>query len=71
MAALVQSESTLKEQVSSLEVEKQQLASTAARLQNLLASLGIQTTPDGHSLAPPDAEFHAPQITAGGHASKS
>ncbi|XP_051940199.1 TBC1 domain family member 1 isoform X4 [Hippocampus zosterae] len=65
VAALVQSESKLKEQVSSLEVEKQQLASTATRLQNLLASLGIQTTPDGHSLPPADAELHAPQITAG------
>ncbi|XP_019732224.1 TBC1 domain family member 1 isoform X3 [Hippocampus comes] len=69
VAALVQSESKLKEQVSSLEVEKQQLASTAARLQNLLASLGIQTTPDGHSLPPADAELCATQITVGMQAS--
>lgn len=50
--ALVQSEGQLKEQVSALEEEKKQLVSTVTRLQDLLASLGIQTTPDGHKLPP-------------------
>uniref|UniRef100_A0A3P8TUQ8 TBC1 domain family member 1 n=1 Tax=Amphiprion percula TaxID=161767 RepID=A0A3P8TUQ8_AMPPE len=54
--ALVQSEGQLKEQVSALEEEKQQLASTVARLHDLLTSLGIH--PDGHTLPPP-SEKHA------------
>lgn len=55
---LVQSEGRLKEQVSALEEEKQQLASTVARLQDLLTSLGIHTSPDGHTIPPP-SEKHA------------
>ncbi|XP_008276644.1 TBC1 domain family member 1 isoform X1 [Stegastes partitus] len=51
--ALVQSEGRLKEQVSVLEEEKQQLASTVAHLQDLLTSLGIHTSPDGHTVPPP------------------
>ncbi|XP_023124964.2 TBC1 domain family member 1 isoform X3 [Amphiprion ocellaris] len=54
--ALVQSEGQLKEQVSALEEEKQQLASTVARLHDLLTNLGIH--PDGHTLPPP-SEKHA------------
>ncbi|XP_013868714.1 TBC1 domain family member 1 isoform X3 [Austrofundulus limnaeus] len=46
--ALSQSEGQLKEQVSALEEEKQQLVSTIARLQNVLTSLGIQL--DGQTL---------------------
>ncbi|KAM9363841.1 TBC1 domain family member 1 [Symphorus nematophorus] len=56
--ALAQSEGQLKEQVSSLVEEKQQLVSTVTRLQNLLNSLGIHTTPDGHTVAP-TSERHA------------
>ncbi|KAM9856468.1 TBC1 domain family member 1 isoform 2-T2 [Aulostomus maculatus] len=52
VAALVQSESQLREQVSALEEEKKQLLSTATRLRGLLASFGIQTTPDGYTLSP-------------------
>uniref|UniRef100_A0A8C4P193 TBC1 domain family member 4 n=1 Tax=Dicentrarchus labrax TaxID=13489 RepID=A0A8C4P193_DICLA len=48
--ALAQSEGQLREQVSALEEEKKQLASTVTRLQDLLTSLGIQTTPDGLTL---------------------
>ncbi|XP_041820289.1 TBC1 domain family member 1 isoform X2 [Chelmon rostratus] len=51
--ALTQSEGRLREQVSALEEEKKQLASTVTRLQDLLTSLGIQTTPDGPTLPPP------------------
>ncbi|XP_061535108.1 TBC1 domain family member 1 isoform X3 [Phycodurus eques] len=65
VAALAQSESRLKERVSSLELEKQQLASTAARLGNLLAALGVRTTPDGCRLSPSDVGIHAPEVTAG------
>lgn len=50
---LAQSESRLREQVSALEEEKKQLASTITHLQDLLTSLGIHTTPDGHTLPPP------------------
>ncbi|XP_062291496.1 TBC1 domain family member 1 isoform X1 [Scomber scombrus] len=53
METLVQSEGQLKQQVSSLEEEKKQLLSTVTHLKDLLASLGIQTTPDGHKLPPP------------------
>ncbi|XP_069553576.1 TBC1 domain family member 1 isoform X2 [Brachyistius frenatus] len=49
--ALVQSEGRLKEQVSALEEEKQQLGSTVTHLQDLLTSLGIHL--DGHTLLPP------------------
>ncbi|CAJ1052146.1 TBC1 domain family member 1 isoform X2 [Xyrichtys novacula] len=51
--ALAQSEGQLKEQVSALQEEKQQLASTVTHLKDFLASLGILTTPDGHALPPP------------------
>ncbi|XP_059194124.1 TBC1 domain family member 1 [Centropristis striata] len=50
---LAQSEGQLKEHVSALEQEKKELASTVTRLQDLLTSLGIHTTPDGHTLPPP------------------
>lgn len=40
--ALAQSEGQLKEQVSALEEEKQQLVSTITRLQNVLTMLGVQ-----------------------------
>lgn len=46
--ALAQSEGQLKEQVSALEEEKQQLVSTIARLQNVLTILGVQQ--DGQTL---------------------
>uniref|UniRef100_A0A3Q2QGS1 TBC1 domain family member 1 n=1 Tax=Fundulus heteroclitus TaxID=8078 RepID=A0A3Q2QGS1_FUNHE len=48
--ALAQSEGRLKEQVSALEEEKQQLASTVAHLQKLLAGLGINADLDGQTL---------------------
>uniref|UniRef100_A0A8D0DE25 TBC1 domain family member 4 n=1 Tax=Sander lucioperca TaxID=283035 RepID=A0A8D0DE25_SANLU len=48
--ALAQSEAQLREHVSALEEEKKQLFSTVTRLQDLLTSLGIHTTPDGHTL---------------------
>ncbi|XP_078116020.1 TBC1 domain family member 1 isoform X2 [Sander vitreus] len=48
--ALAQSEAQMREQVSALEEEKTQLFSTVTRLQDLLTSLGIHTTPDGHTL---------------------
>lgn len=51
--SLSQSEGRLKEQVSALQEEKKQLASTVTHLQDLLASLGIYNTPDGHTLTPP------------------
>ncbi|KAM3624348.1 uncharacterized protein V6R79_022274 [Siganus canaliculatus] len=44
---LAQSEGRLREQVSALEEEKQQLASTITRLQDLLTSHGIHATLDG------------------------
>ncbi|GAA6214699.1 TBC1 domain family member 1 [Lates japonicus] len=47
---LVQSEGRLKEQVSALEEEKQQLLSTVTRLQDLLTSLGIHSSPDGFTI---------------------
>lgn len=50
---LAQSENQLREQVTVLEEEKNELLSTVTRLQDLLASLGIHTTPDGHTLPPP------------------
>ncbi|XP_057698814.1 TBC1 domain family member 1 isoform X2 [Corythoichthys intestinalis] len=65
VAALVQSESELKQKVSTLELEKQQLASTATRLQNLLVSLGIKMNLDGHRVLSSDVELHAPEVTAG------
>lgn len=58
--ALVHSEGRLKEQVSALEQEKKQLLSTVTRLQDLLASLGIHTSPDGHALPTP-TEVKGPQ----------
>ncbi|XP_055082644.1 TBC1 domain family member 1 isoform X5 [Periophthalmus magnuspinnatus] len=51
--ALVQSDSQLREQVTELEQEKQQLISTVTRLQELLNSLGILASPDAQSLSPP------------------
>ncbi|XP_029020193.1 TBC1 domain family member 1 isoform X2 [Betta splendens] len=48
--ALVQSENQLREQVSALEEEKKQLLSTVTSLQELLSSLGIRMTPDGHTI---------------------
>ncbi|XP_055014248.1 TBC1 domain family member 1 [Boleophthalmus pectinirostris] len=51
--ALVQSDSQLREQVTELEQEKQQLIGTISRLQDLLDSLGIRTSPDTHALPPP------------------
>jgi len=48
---LAQSEGRLKEQVSALEEEKQELLSAVMHLQNLLTSLGINS-PDGHPLPP-------------------
>lgn len=53
---LAQSESRLREQVSALEDEKQQLASTVTRLRDLLTSLGMHTTPDGHAHPPPSGK---------------
>ncbi|KAM7009716.1 TBC1 domain family member 1 isoform 4-T4 [Tautogolabrus adspersus] len=47
---LAQSEGRLKEQVSALQEEKKQLASTVTCLQELLTSLGIHNNPDGHTL---------------------
>ncbi|XP_062243598.1 TBC1 domain family member 1 isoform X4 [Platichthys flesus] len=45
----VQSEGRLTEQVSALEEEKKQLLSTVTQLQDLLTSLGIQSSLDGHT----------------------
>lgn len=50
LEALVQSEGRLKEQVSSLEEEKQHLVSTVTRLQDLLTMLGLNSTLDEHTL---------------------
>ncbi|XP_071359288.1 TBC1 domain family member 1 isoform X2 [Trachinotus anak] len=55
---LAQSEGQLREQVSALEEEKKHLLSTITHLQDLLTSLGIHSSPDGHTL-PPSAERHA------------
>ncbi len=63
MEALAQSEGQLREKVSVLEEEKQQLANTITHLQDLLTSLGIHTTPDGHTLPPP-SDRHAVSTTA-------
>ncbi|KAM8771915.1 TBC1 domain family member 1 isoform 1-T1 [Acanthopagrus schlegelii] len=60
--ALAQSEGQLREQVSALEEEKKQLASTVTRLQDLLKGLGIHTSPEGHGL-PPQSERHAANRT--------
>ena len=54
----VQSEVRLTEQVSALEEEKKQLLSTVTHLQDLLTSLGIQSSLDGHA-PPPAAERQA------------
>ncbi|XP_034544803.1 TBC1 domain family member 1 isoform X2 [Notolabrus celidotus] len=62
---LAQSDGRLKEQVTALQEEKKQLASTVTRLQDLLTSLGIHTTPDGHTLAPP-SERHTPIVEVEG-----
>lgn len=61
--ALVQSEGRLKEQVSALEDEKKQLLNTVTHLQDLLASLGIHSPPDGHTL-PSSSEGHAASAAA-------
>uniref|UniRef100_A0A7N8X9E0 TBC1 domain family member 4 n=1 Tax=Mastacembelus armatus TaxID=205130 RepID=A0A7N8X9E0_9TELE len=55
---LVQSESQLRKQVTALEEEKKQLLSTVTCLQNLLNSLGIDTSLHGPPL-PPLSETHA------------
>ncbi|XP_034449733.1 TBC1 domain family member 1 isoform X2 [Hippoglossus hippoglossus] len=59
----VQSEGRLTEQVSALEEEKKQLLSTVTHLQDLLTSLGIQSSLDGHA-PPPAAERHAASAAA-------
>lgn len=64
MEALAQSEVRLKEQVSALEGEKQELQSTVTRLQDLLSSLSIHTTTttsttEEHALTPSHSERHA------------
>lgn len=58
MESLVLSESLLKEQVSTLELEKKELVDTVARLQQMLTRLNIHTSPDGHPLVSP-CERHA------------
>uniref|UniRef100_A0A3B4VJN9 TBC1 domain family member 1 n=1 Tax=Seriola dumerili TaxID=41447 RepID=A0A3B4VJN9_SERDU len=60
---LGQSEGRLREQVSALEEEKNQLLSTVTRLQDLLTSLGIHNSPDGHTLSSP-TERHAASAAA-------
>uniref|UniRef100_A0A3Q3J166 TBC1 domain family member 4 n=1 Tax=Monopterus albus TaxID=43700 RepID=A0A3Q3J166_MONAL len=52
--ALVQSEGQLKEEVAALEEEKKHLLNTVTRLQDILSSLGIHASPDGHTPPPPD-----------------
>ncbi|XP_053273592.1 TBC1 domain family member 1 isoform X4 [Pleuronectes platessa] len=59
----VQSEGRLTEQVSALEEEKKQLLSTVTQLQDLLTSLGIQSSLDGHT-HPPAAERHTASAAA-------
>lgn len=56
---LVQSENQLRAQVSALEEEKKQLLSTVTRLQDLLSSLGLHMSPDGHAPPPPTAKHTA------------
>uniref|UniRef100_UPI0037E8529B LOW QUALITY PROTEIN: TBC1 domain family member 1 n=1 Tax=Semicossyphus pulcher TaxID=241346 RepID=UPI0037E8529B len=68
--ALAQSEGQLKEQVSALEEEKKQLASTVTYLQDLLASLGIHTNPDGHAIPPP-SERHTATVKVEGKAKRT
>lgn len=65
METLVQSESQLKEQVSILEEQKKQLASTVARLQDILTGLGIHTTPDGHTLPLPSKSYTLTDVAKG------
>ncbi|XP_027138463.1 TBC1 domain family member 1 isoform X3 [Larimichthys crocea] len=65
--ALAQSEVRLKEQVSALEGEKQELQSTVTRLQDLLSSLSIHTTTtttttEEHALTPSHSERHAAAV---------
>lgn len=67
LETLVQSERLLKEQVSTLELEKNQLVDTIARLQQILARLNIQTSSDGHTL-PLTSERH--KLTAEGEEGK-
>lgn len=67
LETLVQSERLLKEQVSTLELEKNQLVDTIARLQQILARLNIQTSSDGHTL-PSTSERH--KLTAEGEEGK-
>lgn len=59
LEVLVQSDGQLREQVSALEQEKTQLLSTVSRLQDLLNSLGIHTSPDGQVVVPPDDKLPA------------
>lgn len=53
MEGLVKSEILLKEKVSTLELERNQLGETVARLQRILTSLNIDSGPDGHTLPAP------------------
>nr|XP_043884457.1 TBC1 domain family member 1 isoform X3 [Solea senegalensis] len=59
LEALVHSEGRLKEQVSALEEEKQQLLSTVARLQDLFINLGLQNSLDGQTLTSPTERHSA------------
>lgn len=52
METLAQSEGRLREQVTALEGEKEQLASAVGRLRDLLAGLGIHATPEGRTPPP-------------------
>lgn len=67
LQSLSQSERLLKEQVSTLELEKNQLVDTVARLQQILTKLNIQTSSDGHTL-PSTSERH--KLTAEGEEGK-
>ncbi|CAL9700265.1 unnamed protein product [Knipowitschia caucasica] len=58
--ALVQADGRLREQVSGLEQEKQQLLCTVSQLQDLLHSLGIHTSADGQTLSPANVDSHNP-----------
>lgn len=53
MEGLVRSEILLKEKVSTLELERDQLGETVARLRQILTSLNIDSSPDGHTLPMP------------------
>ncbi|KAF7666229.1 hypothetical protein LDENG_00114520 [Lucifuga dentata] len=67
--ALVQSEGQLREQVCTLEEEKKQLLSTVTHLQDLLRSLSIHTSPEGHKQThptPPDRHAVTPKDNAEG-----